>query len=75
MRPTTRAALILLPVLVLAGALASTLRLQHGIELLYTLRHPVPIAILFPGSVRAWEAGVVFIVLALASVGYALIVH
>jgi hypothetical protein len=75
MRPTTRAALILLPVLVLAGATVSTLRLQHGISPLLALRHPVPIAILFPGSVRAWEAGVVFTVLAIASVGYALIVH
>ena len=75
MRPTTRAALLLLPVLVLAGAVVSTVRLHYGVSPLLALRHPVPIAILFPGSVRAWEAGVVFVVLAIASVGYALIVH
>ena len=75
MRPTTRAALILLPLVVLAGAVASTLRLRHGFAPLFALRDPVPIAILFPGSVRAWEAGVVFVVIAIASVGYALIVH
>jgi len=75
MRPTTRAALVVLPLLVLAGAFASRVRLHHPIELFSAIRHPVPIAILFPDIARSQEAGIVFAVLALASVGYALIVH
>lgn len=75
MRPTTRGALVVLPFVVLAGAIGARLRLQHDFAPLFALRHPIPIAILFPDTVRSQEAGIVFAVLALASIGYALIVH
>jgi hypothetical protein len=75
MRPTTRIALVVLPFIVLAGAIAARLRLQHDFEPMFALRHPIPIAIVFPDIARSQEAGIVFGVLALGAVGYALIVH
>jgi hypothetical protein len=66
---------VLYPAIVIAGALFARARLHFNLSLLETIRHPIPAELLFPGSARAWEAGVLFATLGLATAGYAAIVH
>jgi hypothetical protein len=74
-RATTRAALVTVPVAVLAGALIASARLHHGFLFAGSLEHPIPAELLFPGSARALEAAVFFATLVTAAMAYVVIVR
>jgi hypothetical protein len=65
---------VLHPLLLLAGVVAASAKLQRA-PALENARFAVPAELIFPGYARAWEVGILLLTLALMTITYAAIVR